>query len=56
MIVNQPLRPEHLREAFRRHRLAKEGGLTGQLDLWKFQHQSGVERFGLKTGGKRLFK
>lgn len=56
IIVNRNLEPEHLREAYRRHKLAKEGGLTGQLDLWQLQNQSGVERFGAKTGGKRIFK
>lgn len=51
-----PLLPEHLAEAHRRIRIAREGGLTGQLGLWQLQSQSGVERFGSKVGGKRLFK
>lgn len=51
-----PLLPEHLVEAHRRHRLAREGGSAGQLGLIQLQHSSGVERFGIKVGGKRLFK
>src|ERR1700709_2163469 len=48
-----PLLPEHLVEAYRRHKLAREGALAGQLGLWQLQQNSGVERFGLKVGGKR---
>jgi len=51
-----PLMPEHLVEALRRHRLSREGGSTGQLGLWQLQQHSGVERFGVKVGGKRLMK
>jgi transcription initiation factor TFIID subunit 11 len=51
-----PLLPDHMREALRRHRLTRDGGLPGQLDLWKQQQSSGVERFGLKAVGKRLMK
>jgi transcription initiation factor TFIID subunit 11 len=54
--LKMPLLPEHLVEALRRHRLSKEGASTGQLGLWQLQQHSGVERFSLKTGGKRLFK
>lgn len=51
-----PLLPDHLRESFRRQLLEADGGLVGQLGLWQAQQHSGVERFGVKTGGKRLFK
>lgn len=51
-----PLLPEHLAEAYRRHREGKEAGCVGQLGLWQLQQSSGVERFGPKVGGKRLFK
>ncbi|TVY43214.1 Transcription initiation factor TFIID subunit [Lachnellula subtilissima] len=51
-----PLLPDHLREALRRHKLTRDGGLVGQLGLWQHQQSSGVERFGTKVGGKRLFK
>jgi transcription initiation factor TFIID subunit 11 len=51
-----PLLPDHMREALRRHRLTRDGGLPGQLDLWKQQQSSGVERFGIKALGKRLMK
>lgn len=51
-----PLQPEHLQEALRRQKIAREGGSTGQLGLWQHQMSSGVERFGTKLGGKRLFK
>jgi transcription initiation factor TFIID subunit 11 len=51
-----PLLPDHLREAYRRHKLAGEGALVGQLSLWQLQQSSGVERFGVKARGKRLLK
>ncbi|PSS23370.1 hypothetical protein M430DRAFT_97306 [Amorphotheca resinae ATCC 22711] len=51
-----PLLPDHLREAYRRHKLAGEGALVGQLGLWQLQQSSGVERFGVKAHGKRLLK
>lgn len=51
-----PLLPDHLREAHRRHMFEADGGLVGQLNLWQHQNHSGVERFGAKTGGRRLFK
>ncbi|KHJ33175.1 putative transcription initiation factor tfiid subunit 11 [Erysiphe necator] len=50
-----PLMPDHLREAFRRH-IMTDPALVGQLGLWQHQQQSGVERFGARIGGKRLFK
>lgn len=51
-----PLRPEHLREAMRRHRLSLEGGGVGMQLLWHHQQQSGVERFPTRTGGRRIFR
>jgi transcription initiation factor TFIID subunit 11 len=51
-----PLLPDHLREAYRRHKLAGSNSLAGQLGLWQVQQSSGVERFGPSAGGKRLFK
>ncbi|KAJ9129305.1 TAFII28-domain-containing protein, partial [Coniochaeta hoffmannii] len=51
-----PLRPDHLREALRRYKLAQEGGCVGLHDPWHQQQQSGVERFASRAGGRRLFK
>ncbi|KAI9647738.1 hypothetical protein NHQ30_004124 [Ciborinia camelliae] len=51
-----PLQADHLREALRRLREGNEDGLAGQLNLWQLQQHSGVERFGSRVGGKRLFK
>jgi transcription initiation factor TFIID subunit 11 len=51
-----PLRPEHLREAFYRYQRGAEGGGVGLQALWHAQQQDGVERFGSRTGGRRLFK
>jgi transcription initiation factor TFIID subunit 11 len=51
-----PLLPDHLREAHRRRIISGEGALVGQLGLWQLQQNSGVERFGVKLGGKRLLK
>lgn len=51
-----PLRPDHLREALRRYKLSMEGGCVGLHDPWHVQQQSGVERFGARTQGRRLFK
>lgn len=50
------LRPDHVREAWRRYKTSAEGGNVGSLGLWHVQQSSGVERFGVKTGGRRLFK
>ena len=50
-----PLRPEHLREAWKRYRLAGESRGVGVQQLWHAQHGSGVERFSTRTG-KRLFR
>lgn len=55
-VLRGPLMPDHLREAHRRHRLSGEDSLAGQLNLWQAQASSGVERFGPRAGGKRLFK
>lgn len=51
-----PLLPDHLREALRRLKLERDGGLSGQLGLWQLQQSSGVERFGAKSMGKRLLR
>jgi transcription initiation factor TFIID subunit 11 len=51
-----PLRPDHLREALRRYKLAHEGGCVGLHDPWHQQQQSGVERFASRAQGRRLFK
>lgn len=50
------LRPGHVREAWRRYKTSAEGGNVGSLGLWHAQQSSGVERFGVRTGGRRLFK
>ena len=51
-----PLRPDHLREAVRRYKLSMEGGSVGMHALWHQQQHNGVERFGIRTRGRRLFK
>jgi len=51
-----PLMPDHLREARRRYRAEREGGLAGQMDLYQAQAATGVERFGIKFNGKRMLK
>ena len=50
-----PLRPEHLREAWRRYKVAGESRGVGVQQLWHAQQSSGVERFSTRTG-KRMFK
>lgn len=50
-----PLTPDHLREAMRRIKMERAGGV-GLLGLGRLQHSSGQERFGFKTGGRRLFR
>ena len=50
-----PLRPDHLREAWRRYRLSGESRGVGVQQLWHAQQGDGVERFSTRTG-KRLFK
>ncbi|KAH8177102.1 hTAFII28-like protein conserved region domain-containing protein [Sarocladium implicatum] len=50
-----PLRPEHLREAWKRYRFAGESRGVGMQQLWHAQQASGVERFSSRTG-RRIFK
>lgn len=50
-----PLTPDHLREALRRIKAERDGGV-GLLGFDRLQHSSGQERFGHKTGGRRLFR
>lgn len=51
-----PLRPDHLREAVRRYKLAQEGAGVGTKPLWNIQQQNGAERFPSRTGGRRIFR
>lgn len=51
-----PLRPDHLREAWRRYKTNGEGGWVGTQALWHEQQSDGVERFPVRTGGKRIFR
>ncbi|KAK2033023.1 histone-fold-containing protein [Colletotrichum zoysiae] len=51
-----PLRPDHLREAWRRYKMSGDGGWVGIQGLWHEQQQSGVERFPVRTGGRRVFR
>ena len=52
-----PLRPDHLREAYRRRRVAAEGGgAMGSLLHWNQQTQNGLERFAPRAGGRRIFR
>lgn len=52
-----PLRPDHLREAYRRRKAgAENGGALGSLMVWNHQTQNGVERFAVRAGGRRIFK
>ncbi|KAI2643226.1 histone-fold-containing protein [Xylaria nigripes] len=52
-----PLRPDHLREAYRRRKEAAEnGGALGSLMVWNQQTQNGSERFAVRAGGRRIFK
>lgn|SRR5688572_15424483 len=50
-----PLRPDHLREAWKRYRFSGESRGVGMQQLWHAQQGSGVERFSTRTG-KRIFK
>ncbi|KEY68049.1 hypothetical protein S7711_06960 [Stachybotrys chartarum IBT 7711] len=50
-----PLRPDHLREAWRRYRITGESRGVGVQQLWHAQQGNGVERFSTRTG-KMLFK
>ncbi|KAI1390796.1 TAFII28-domain-containing protein [Hypoxylon trugodes] len=52
-----PLRPEHLREAYRRRKASSEnGGALGSLMVWNQQTQNGGERFAVRAGGRRIFR
>ncbi|KAI1305619.1 histone-fold-containing protein [Xylaria venustula] len=52
-----PLRPDHLREAYRRRKAAAEnGGALGSLMVWNQQTQNGTERFAVRAGGRRIFR
>ena len=51
-----PLRPDHLREAWRRYKASVQGNTAGAMDLWHAQQSTGVERFPPRTGGRRIFK
>jgi transcription initiation factor TFIID subunit 11 len=52
-----PLLPHHLREALRRYTKERDGNGVGLTGFWQLQqHHSGVERFGMRVGGKRLLK
>ncbi|KJZ74518.1 hypothetical protein HIM_06114 [Hirsutella minnesotensis 3608] len=50
-----PLRPDHLREAWRRYKTSGESHGVGVQQLWHAQQGDGVERFSTRTR-KRLFK
>lgn len=50
-----PMRPDHLREAWRRYKLTGESRGVGVQQLWHAQQGSGVERFSTRTR-RRLFK
>ncbi|TGJ81247.1 hypothetical protein E0Z10_g7519 [Xylaria hypoxylon] len=52
-----PLRPDHLREAYRRRKAAAENsGALGSLMVWNQQTQNGEGRFAVRGGGRRIFK
>lgn len=50
-----PLRPDHLREAWRRYKVAGDSQGVGVQQLWHAQQGTGVERFSSRTR-KRMFK
>ncbi|KAK5993782.1 Transcription initiation factor TFIID subunit 11 [Cladobotryum mycophilum] len=50
-----PLRPDHLREAWRRYKMCGESHGVGVQQLWHAQQGTGVERFSTRTR-TRLFK
>lgn len=50
-----PLRPDHLREAWRRYKLSHESRGVGVQQLWHAQQGTGVERFATRTRN-RLFR
>jgi transcription initiation factor TFIID subunit 11 len=49
-----PLTPEHLREALRRYKAERSGGMVGLMGIDRQQHPTGTERFGNRVKGKRL--
>ena len=49
-----PLTAEHLREALRRYKAERGGGLVGLMGLDRGQYSTGADRFGLRARGKRL--
>ncbi|KAI0205209.1 transcription initiation factor TFIID-like protein [Astrocystis sublimbata] len=52
-----PLRPDHLREAYRRRKATSENsGALGSLMVWNQQTHNGTERFAARAGGRRIFK
>jgi transcription initiation factor TFIID subunit 11 len=51
-----PLTPDHLREALRRYKMERAGGMAGLMGLDRLQHPTGVERYGIKARGRRLLK
>lgn len=51
-----PLRPDHLREAWRRYKATAEGGFVGTQSLWHEQQNDGADRFPVRTGGRRFFR
>jgi len=51
-----PLRPDHVREAWRRYKASMQNNGAGSLTLWNAQQHNGVERFPVRVGGKRVFK
>ncbi len=51
-----PLRPDHIREAWRRYNVSVQNNTAGTLRLWHWQQQSGVERFAPRAGGRRIFR
>lgn len=50
-----PLRPDHLREAWRRYKQSVDSRSVGVQQPWHIQQGSGVERFSTRTR-KRIFK
>ncbi|KAK8101813.1 hypothetical protein PG999_012187 [Apiospora kogelbergensis] len=52
-----PLRPDHMQEAYRRWKKSNGGGGSGgSLMIWNQQTRNGSERFGPRTGGRRIFR
>ncbi len=51
-----PLRPDHIREAWRRYKTTVQNHAAGTLALWHPQQQSGCERFTVRPGGQGIYK